>query len=183
MYVIYFFDNRSILFSDWRSWKTTRQPNLPVVFCVHSDMVAVYFVLSQVIGWEERLWSGLFCVVWHVEPQLHHSVKLCCTACVNRRCWKNCRSCKRLCHKNHSSTSSWQRSGSCLCTLLTYCRLTFCFISLVRTEISDYNQPCGPSQPLRDRKWVPGYQWFGITLAICHRLTFLCYVGSGTGNW
>ena len=27
-----FFDNRPILFSDWRSWKTTRQPNLPVVF-------------------------------------------------------------------------------------------------------------------------------------------------------
>ena len=94
-----FFDNRPILFSDWRSWKTTRQPKLPVVFCVHSDMVAVYFVLIQEIGWEERLWSGLFCVVWHVEPQLHHSVKLCCTACVNRRCWKNCRSCKRLCHK------------------------------------------------------------------------------------
>jgi len=28
----------------------------------------VSLVLSQEIGWEERLWNDLFCIEWYVKP-------------------------------------------------------------------------------------------------------------------
>jgi len=36
----------------------------------------VFSVLSQEIGWEERLRSDLFCVEWDVRPPLNESVNL-----------------------------------------------------------------------------------------------------------
>jgi len=37
--------------------------------------VLVFSVLSQEIGWEERLWNDLFCVGWDViKPQLDQSI-------------------------------------------------------------------------------------------------------------
>jgi len=62
-----------------------RQPNLPLVFLVHFMLwyillwmhvclCCVWFsfsVLSQEIGWEERLRNDLFCIGWDVKPQLN----------------------------------------------------------------------------------------------------------------
>jgi len=36
--------------------------------------VLVSLVLSQEIGWEERLQNDLFCVEWDVKPQLNQSI-------------------------------------------------------------------------------------------------------------
>jgi len=33
-----------------------------------------FSVLSQEIGWEERLWNDLFCIRWDIKPQLSQSI-------------------------------------------------------------------------------------------------------------
>jgi len=40
-----------------------------------------FFVLSQEIGWEERLRIDLFCVGWDVKPQLNQFVVEHCISC------------------------------------------------------------------------------------------------------
>jgi len=37
-----------------------------------------FSVLSQDIGWEERLQNDLFCVGWDVKPKLIQSIMVCC---------------------------------------------------------------------------------------------------------
>ena len=39
--------------------------------------VSVYSILSQEIGWEERLGNDLFCVEWDVKPKLSQSMCEC----------------------------------------------------------------------------------------------------------
>ena len=38
--------------------------------------VSFFWVLSQDIGWEERLWNDLFCVGWDIKPQSVNSIRL-----------------------------------------------------------------------------------------------------------
>jgi len=44
--------------------------------------VSVFLLLSQEIGWEERLRNDLFCVEWDVKPQLNQSFSLWCLQAV-----------------------------------------------------------------------------------------------------
>jgi len=47
-------------------------------------VVFSFSVLSQEIGWEERVQNDLFCVGWNVKPELNQSINpdtLHCTEC------------------------------------------------------------------------------------------------------
>jgi len=74
---IYYFQNRPVLFSGWRSEAT--KPGFSflgvhlccVIFCYGCMFAFVIFdlvfVLNQEIGWEERLQNELICVEWDVK--------------------------------------------------------------------------------------------------------------------
>jgi len=45
-----------------------------------------FSVLSQEIGWEERLWNDLLCVEWDVKPYLNQSITRKCSVATRLRC-------------------------------------------------------------------------------------------------
>ena len=75
-WLIYFFQNRLVPFPGWRLHEATKPgfSFLCLLFChgctvaIVLDLVFQFSILSQEIGWEERLWNDLFCVGLDVKP-------------------------------------------------------------------------------------------------------------------